>query len=43
MQALTIAIGPVGITFLTQQFIAENLASALGTLKPPGLSGSPPG
>jgi hypothetical protein len=35
MQALTIAIGPAGLTYFTRQFVAGTLTSALSALKPP--------
>jgi hypothetical protein len=35
MQALTLAIGPAGVAYFTQQFVVKDLARALTGLKPP--------
>src|SRR5687768_16073522 len=36
MQALSLAIGPAGITYFTQQLVVQRLISALAGLTPPG-------
>src|SRR4051794_7928961 len=35
MQALSLAIGPAGITYFTQQLVAQQLINALAGLTPP--------